>query len=728
VYEPDAAVSAEVVVENRGGLPADVSAIWTIQANPQFVEPPSAAAVPLERATAAGASIPELGVILAGGTATAKIQARESSRLTLDVGRPLPTGCYLLGIDVRCEGQRTVGHAHLFVLPVDTAPVEKARRFGVNGAEADHAASMRRCGFGWVRFENAKWMMYMPRPDLAAFDGSVGPWHVDIDGIFRHYGDSGLWVAPYVFQPPEWATSAPPEVKQNRHGYPPRSPAEYGAAVFQLVARYGSQAVDPALLCTADRRSGLGLVKAIELWNEPNLSAPGWGPFVGPLERYFDVLRAGAEGSRRADPTLPVSAAGWAGLDLDVVGRLAEHRYDDGRTPLDLVDIVNVHFYSGREEPERCGWDPNVDRDGPLSRGETYPEMLEALVAWRDRHKPAAELWLGEIGNDVGGPMGGSERDQAARLPRGVMLALAAGIDRVFVYREKGSDPTQHAGSGLLRNDGSVRPSWLTIATMIRQLQGVGGRGVRLPHPDGDVWIFLWRDGGRRLVTAWTVGKPVRLGLPLGTVTACDAFGRTTPDADAADVVIGPLPTYLSLAAETPEVARLVAEASARDAARVAERERLESVAALAFDFGTAEHVGVLKGLGLPRRFTAVGHDRLWDPATGYGFLRAGMQVDDSPWIASSLDRDGVRLNADIAFRVRMPPGRQRVRLSATPLGKNGLSAKLAAGGQEFVTRFPADAAVVETVLDGDRDLTISLDTWSILRWLTVIPEAVQSR
>jgi len=263
---------------------------------------------------------------------------------------------------------------------------------------------------------------------------------------------------------------------------------------------------------------------------------------------------------------------------------------------------------------------------------------------------------------------------------------------------------------------------------MIRQLQGVGGRGVRLPHPDGDVWIFLWRDGDRRLVTAWTVGKPVRLGLPLGTVTACDAFGRTTPDADAANVVIGPLPTYLSLATETPEVARLVAEANARDAARVTERERLESVVALAFDFGTPEHVGVLKGLGLPRRFTAVGHDRLWDPAAGYGFLRPAIQIDDSPWIASPLDRDGVRVNADIAFRLRLPAGRQRVRLSATPLGNNGLSAKFTAGGQEVVTRFPADAAVVDTVVDGERDLTISLDTWSVLRWLTVIPEAVESR
>lgn len=356
----------------------------------------------------------------------------------------------------------------------------------------------------------------------------VGPWHVNLDSIFGTYREQDISVLPYVFQTPEYANSAPADVKQNRAGWPPKEAKDYGEAVFQLVARFGSQKVDAGQLKSPDKKSGLGLMHAVELWNEPNLTAASWGPFVGPITQYFDVLRAGIEGSRRADPKLPVSAAGWAGIDLEIVAQLAEHKYADGKTPLDLIDIINVHFYSGREEPEICGWDPNVDRDGPSSRGDTYPEQLEALVAWRDLHKPGAEIWLTEIGNDVGGPMGRSERHQAAKVPRGIMLALAAGIERVFIYREKGSDPAQHAGAGLLRNDGSIRPAWLTTATMIRQLQGFGDRAVRLPHPDPNVWAFLWQDGERRVVSAWTLGTDAKLALDLGSASVCDSFGQVS--------------------------------------------------------------------------------------------------------------------------------------------------------------------------------------------------------
>ena len=87
-----------------------------------------------------------------------------------------------------------------------------------------------------------------------------------------------------------------------------------------------------------------------------------------------------------------------------------------------MVDVVNVHFYSGRSEPETTGWDPNVARSGPSIGGTSYPEELESLVAWRDKLKPKAEVWLTETGNDVGGPIGLTERHQAAKLPRCIML------------------------------------------------------------------------------------------------------------------------------------------------------------------------------------------------------------------------------------------------------------------------------------------------------------------
>ena len=46
---------------------------------------------------------------------------------------------------------------------------------------------LRRLGVGWVRFENMKWPFVSPEPHKYAFDGSVGPWHVNTDEILRSY-------------------------------------------------------------------------------------------------------------------------------------------------------------------------------------------------------------------------------------------------------------------------------------------------------------------------------------------------------------------------------------------------------------------------------------------------------------------------------------------------------------------------------------------------------------
>jgi hypothetical protein len=257
-------------------------------------------------------AIPKVGDEVATGTSSASVPARDFAGLPLSGTTALATGAYLLGIDLRVGGRREVRWSHLFVAPSDTVPAERSRRFGVNAAQPELAASMRRCGFGWVRFENAKWNMYMPRPDHAAFDGSVGPWHVNLDGIFGAYRTQDLNVLPYVFQTPEYANSAPAEVKQNRAGWPPKEPSDYGEAVFQLVARFGSRTVDAGLLKSPDKKSGLKLMQAVELWNEPNLSAASWG------------LRRAARRHRRLAPCRS-HAAGER-------GRLGRHRPGDRRT------------------------------------------------------------------------------------------------------------------------------------------------------------------------------------------------------------------------------------------------------------------------------------------------------------------------------------------------------------------------------------------------------------
>ncbi|MEI6167106.1 MAG: hypothetical protein WCS52_07915 [bacterium] len=646
--------------------------------------------------------VPHTGEQIAEGNGSATLPPHDFAEVMLTGTVPVPPGAYLLGLDAEVGGRKEVRWTPYLVRPATEADTAQTGRFGINASDVALATEMRRCGFGWVRFENAKWQMFCTAKDKYAFDGSVDPWNVDQNKIYSTYQGLGMKVLPYVFQPPAWASSAPKEITKNRAGYPPVNNADYGDAVFQLVAWAGSAKVDPAKLLTPDKQTGTKLINAVELWNEPNLNDPGWGPFVGTMPQYFEVMRAGAEGARRADPALPVSSGGLAGISLEVVGQLASYKYQDGKTPLDFVDIINVHFYSGREEPEICGWDPNVNRAGHVTGGHTYPEEIEDLVAWRDQVKPKAEIWLTETGNDVGGPIGRTERYQAAKVPRAVMLALAAGVEKVFVYREKGSTPTQHAGAGLLRNDLTVRPQWFTVATMIRQLQGFEGKALRLPSADPKVWMFLWKTGTRQLITAWRYEGTEPLGIDLGKASVCDAFGRVTEVKETAGVVLSEMPVYITLAGSTPAYEKLLKEAAATREKHRGERAALTAVTTRLFDFGPAgQRLGMLKGYGLPRWYTPVGKGDVWDEARGYGFVLPVTQDLERRWVHDPLERDSCKLNADNAFKFILPAGQFTVRVSAEPIGGTPTEVilKTAAGAQSRTVDKKAHLA--EFVVEG---------------------------
>lgn len=668
-------------------------------------------------------AVPKTGDLIETGTVAAKVPAHDYVEIPLAGKITLAPGGYLLGTEIARGGRTEVRWSQYFVRPSDDVDTRLTQRFGINASQVSLAGELRRCGFGWVRFENAKWMMFCTARDHYAFDGSVAPWGVDHDGIFAAYQALGMKVLPYVFQPPEWATSAPADIKKNRHGYPPSNPADYGDAIFQIVARDGSAKVEAEKLKTADRKSAMKTIDAIELWNEPNLNSPGWGPFVGTMAQYFDVMRAGAEGSRRADPSLPVSSCGFAGIGLEVVGLLAEHRYPDGKRPLDFVDIVNVHFYSGREEPEICGWDPNVDREKRTESGHTYPDQIEDLVAWRDELKPKAEIWLTETGNDVGGPIGRTERYQAGKVPRAVMIALAEGIEKVFIYREKGSDPSQHAGAGLLRNDLSLRPSWFSVATMIRQLQGFNGRALRLPSADPKVWIYLWDDGHRKLITAWRYEGTATLGVDLGKVKVCDAFGRSVPLERTGDLIIGDMPQYITLLDSTTALERWIGEAKAAAAKHAAERRALSAVTARLFDFGPpGQRVGVLKGYGLPRRYQAVDRKVLWNESRGYGFSTEAMEDGNRQWMHDPLGGDYCKIGAGTVFRFSLPAGEFKIRVSAEPLrGRTGDVVLKTDAGEER-RAVDSDTKVVEfTAQGGGQPLEVTIPVYGALKWISAI-------
>lgn len=669
-------------------------------------------------------AFPSTGPVIEEGAVQATLPPGIESLVALGCKVPLETGAYRLHVRLESGDYRQLLSEGIFGLPPILDPLPDDSPFGVNGSAFEYPDTNRRLGVKWIRFENMKWQMSMPGPGRYAFDGSVAPWHVRHDEYVKMYRDRGMKILPYTFQTPRWLSRAPATTQRNQAGHPPKDFADYGDMMFQLAARYGSTRHPEAELKTNDKLSGLGWIDTFQLWNEPNLEGPDWAPWVGSMEEYLELFRIGAEAVKRADPRARVTPAGLAGISVGTVDPLFSHRYADGRRPVDFADILTVHYYSGKQDPEVATLDRNATRSGQALPGApTYPESLVQLVDWRDDHAPGKPIWITETGNDVGGVMGLGEREQAGKIPRVTMLALAAGVDKVFIYREKGSTPAQHAGAGLTRNDDSTRPVWFTYATLVRQFVGVKpGRAWRIEHPDPDVWIHAWERDGKPFVTAWTIGEEVELGLDLGTCRAVDAFGHARTE-EAKTLRLGYYPTYLSDLSNPTVLAAGVESAKAKEAERQRQRKQAAGRKVVLFDFGTRNYAGTLM-LGTLRRYTTVLAGDVYDPATGWGFEPGPATRDGvAAWMADPLRKDSVRMSKGQRFRFPVEAGRFRVGVLARAVGgPSSLTLRAGDVTQVFPVTREDDPPEAVLVLPGG-DAVLEADGWADLQAVSLVEE-----
>ena len=613
-------------------------------------------------------ALPKVGATIEEGLVRVDVPARSFALQALEFSQTLQPGAYLLGLSVERQGPTELSYRHVFCSPRER-PESTAggSRIGMNTANADLAPRLRELGIGFVRFENGKWPFVSAQPHQYSFTGDVAPWHVNVDQIFQAYRNAGFEVLTYLFLTPTWASSVPADAPgKMRLSFPPKELSSYGEFCFQMAARYGSKEHPEDQLLTPDKRSGLNLVKYYEMWNEPNLNPSPkatWGGWAAPMDKYYEMMRFGAEAVKRADPDAVVTSAGYAGISTDVVDPLRTFRYADGKCPLDFADVINVHFYSGQEPPETCQTDGNAN----ITSTTTFPENLRELTRWRDRYAPGKPIWMTETGYDSAGPFGTTEAIQAARLPRVVMLCLANGVEKVFVYRESGSTPSKHACSGILRDDFSRKPAWYTLGTAIRQLRGIQGGAKRLPHPEQKVWLMEWNGGGKPLLSAWTVDGTARLGIDLGGCTVTDSFGGVTSPDSTEETQITPYPQYFRDFVSIEPLNVLRDEYQRQETARLARLERIAALRKYLFDFGSTEQVGRSNIEGHRTDYLPVLSTALFSQERGWGFDKPALGDEDQPWLRGrKLDRDGTRVRGQV-FRFRVQPGQYDLQFSVVP-------------------------------------------------------------
>ena len=668
--------------------------------------------------------IPKVGNEIEKGTKAVTIPAKSFAVVSLLSTKILPTGGYFIGLQATYGDITQVFYKNYFVMPESLENVTAVSRFGINASTPELAKLHKRMGMGWIRFENMKWAFISPEKGKYAFDGSVKPWGVNEDEIIKNYTTKyKLNYLPYVFQTPRWASSAP-EKHRNFRGFPPKNYNDYGTCIFQIVARYGSKKHPKNKLLTNDKLSGMNLMKVIELWNEPNLNAESWGPWVGSIEKYFDIFRIGAEAAKKADPNITVTSCGWAGISLDVIGKMATYKYPDGKTPLDFTDILNVHFYSGKADPECAVVDRNVQRGAkPKAGSRTYEEDLRDLVSWWKKIKPGKPIWLTETGYDVGGPIGRDERYQAAKLPRCTMMAFAAGIEKVFVYREKGSTPTQHAGAGFLRNDKSIRPSWFAFATLIRQLHGVKTNKVFSLHFQGNknIWGYLWDKDGKKVFSVWALDDKSKLPLDLGQCTVTDSFGLKKKINVNGNLKLSIFPVYITDISNIKPLSKLVRIAEKNEKVRVAKQKKLASLKKYLFDFGSREFIGVLKGFGPTKNFTTVLSNEIYDKRKKYGFTPKALDNEVKKWISDLKEKDGVKVRHQ-EFIFKAKPGKYKLEVGAVPFAKSEkITIKGIVGGEITLDITKLNSKISQNIEVNRKPISISFGNYTSLRWITLI-------
>jgi hypothetical protein len=289
----------------------------------------------------------------------------------------------------------------LLVCLLAAAPAQARRQvpFGWLGVTADGPLTAGGHDDEWGRLASSgaesvrvsvSWARSQPDP-------SVAPDLSATDRVVLDAAAHGVGVLPVVQETPTWAASDPGQGTAS----PPRDPAQLGAFLKVLVARYGPQgslwAENPGVRRLPVRRW--------QIWNEPNITRY-WA--VQPFAKSFvRLLRAARSALRAADPGAKVVLAGLPNESWKALGSI----YSAGGRG--TFDIVALHPYTGKPS--------NVVRLVRYARSVMKRHRNARMPIW------ITELsWPASVGK-AAGPKGfvTTEKGQADRLRQALKLLAA---------------------------------------------------------------------------------------------------------------------------------------------------------------------------------------------------------------------------------------------------------------------------------------------------------------
>ena len=414
----------------------------------------------------------------------------------------------------------------------------------------------------WQWDEGNKSVTYEGYPDheLAWSPSWVsGPgWGWDFDAFYRRLKEAGVAVSPCLQGCAPYIVNFDPnrsEAKPVADGDDPTQPASYAAHasyLFQFAARYGSTPVDESLLrlrVGQPARSGLGLVRYIENWNEPDKWWRGREAFFLPFELAamcsadYDGHRQAMGprgGVRNADPNMKLVMGGLAGPEIEYLKamKLWADLHREGDFP---ADVINLHHYSND-----AGGQGGRPTTGISPEADGLRQRFARIVQWCHRSLPGKEVWVSEFGYDTNprsvqrAPAIGdapAEEVQGQWLVRSYLALAAAGVDRAQMYMLRDvntENPVKYNSSGLTSEkwDGhQPKRAWFYVATLHHVLRGTRfDREIPSAHEDVRIYRFRSDAVPRREIYA--------LWCPTSEGTSVPGFVLQVPEADEARLVM----------------------------------------------------------------------------------------------------------------------------------------------------------------------------------------------
>ena len=219
-----------------------------------------------------------------------------------------------------------------------------------------------------------------------------------------------------------------------------------------------------------------------EIWNEPSTQSFWQGNIVNSAQIFASLVASASASIEQVEAHADVMYD-EAGPAIDAAIRAAKAQ----------VQTLAVHDYVGGRDPDSA----LLSTQFPL--GGTALGITAAAA----NMSSAMPVWVTEMGYATDGSV--TPRQQAQYIVRSSVDFEAKGAKKIMVFKFR-QDSSNAAGAfGITNKDGSVKPAYVALATMIRHLQdatyalsapiGSVGRAILFARKDGSTEAVLWSTG-----------------------------------------------------------------------------------------------------------------------------------------------------------------------------------------------------------------------------------------